>query len=78
MLLLLLDIVWIGFTYFASRERNEAPYKWAIISTGMLIFLIGIYGIDGVNYPQIYTLIFAVAMIRSFLDYGLNYSYYFP
>lgn len=77
-LLFLLDIVWIGFTYFKSTERTEAPKWWVILNSIMVILLIVIYGIDANAWPQIFSLVFAAAVIRTFLDYVLNYDYYFP
>jgi len=47
--LLLIDLVWYGFTYFkAEKPTQSAP------------------------------ILFAVGLIRTVLDYGLSYEYYFP
>lgn len=77
-LLLLLDIVWVGFTYSKSTEKTEAPKWWAILNTGTVLLLIVVYDMDTNAWPQIFPLVFAAAVIRTFLDYALNYDYYFP
>lgn len=77
-LLLLLDIVWIGITYLKATKKTEAPKWWAILNTGMFFVLIGTYGLNANSWPQIFLVIFISAVIRTFLDYILNYDYYFP
>lgn len=77
-LLFLLDIAWVGFTFFKSGKGIQAPKWWAILNGIMILFLISISGLDGAAWPQIYPLIFAAAVIRTFLDYILSYPYYFP
>jgi len=78
MFLFLLDIIWWGFTYFKSPDINQAPKWWAILNGIMILFLISIAGIQAELWMQVYTLIFAVAVFRTFLDYKLCYSFYFP
>jgi hypothetical protein len=82
-LLFLLDLVWIGFTYIKSSdmrpsEGEQAPKWWAILNSVMILFLISISGIDASSWTQIYYLIFAAAIIRTFFDYLNCYDYYFP
>jgi hypothetical protein len=77
-LLLLLDIVWVGVTYLKATTKTQAPKWWAILNTGMVLVLTVTYGIDTNTWPQIFSVIFAAAVIRTCTDYILNYDYYFP
>lgn len=76
--LFLLDIVWVGFTYFKSTNNNQAPKWWAILNGVMVLFLLIISGLRTELWVQVHTLLFAVAVVRTGLDYVLNYSFYFP
>jgi len=77
-LLFLLDIIWVGFTYFKSADNSQAPKWWAILNGGMVLFLIIISGLRTEFWVQVHTLLFAVAIVRTCLDYKLCYSIYFP
>lgn len=77
-ILFLLDIVWVGFTYFKSTTDTQAPKWWAILNGGMVLFLIIINGLRTELWVQVHTLIFAVAILRTCLDYAKCYSFYFP
>jgi hypothetical protein len=76
--LFVLDIVWVSFTYFKSTGEEEAPIWWAILNGGMVLFLITISGIRVELWLEVYYLIFAVAVVRTCLDYAKCYPFYFP
>ena len=78
MVLLVLDTLWLSFAYLAADKEDPAPKFWVKLNGVMLIFFIIIYGISGNNWPQIYSLIFVAAVIRTVLDYAHCYDYYFP
>lgn len=76
-LLLVIDIVWCGFTYFKAEEPQKvAPRWWAILNGATVIVLIILSAISII--VQVYTILFAIATTRTVLDYCLCYSYYFP
>lgn len=82
-LLFSLDIAWIGLTYLKAtgvepNDRVQAPKWWAILDVAMIVFLICISGFDASLWTQIYYLILAAAVIRTFLDYLTSYDYFFP
>jgi hypothetical protein len=78
LILLVLDTLWLGFTYLASDKNDPAPKLWAIINGAMIVFFIVILGIGDNILPQIYSLIFVAAVIRTVIDYAYCYDYYFP
>lgn len=76
--LFVLDLLWVGFTSFVSSSDNRTRKWWAILNGLMILFLIIIGGINENTWPQVYPLIFAVAVIRTFFDYYKCYDFYFP
>lgn len=77
--LLLLDTVWVVFTYFKSQtEREQAPKWWLVLNGGMLLVLILLWGFASTGGTQVYLLLFAVAVIRTAIDYWKCYDHYFP
>lgn len=78
LILLILDSLWVSFTYVASDKEEGAPKFWLIINGSMIVFFIVIYGISDNNWPQIYSLIFVATAIRTVIDYYHCYDYYFP
>jgi hypothetical protein len=78
-ILLVIDLFWYGFTYFKAENTIEpAPKWWAIINGATILVLIVLSSASVRNFVQIYAVLFAVAVIRSVLDYALCYDYYFP
>ena len=78
-ILLVIDLVWHGFTYFKAEEPQKvAPRWWAILNGATVLVLIVLSSISVETFVQVYALLFAVATVRTVLDYGLCYSYYFP
>jgi hypothetical protein len=77
-LLLVLDIIWWGFSYFKSTNSNTPPRWWPILNGAMLLFLVSIIGMRDESWIRVYSLLFAVSVVRTFLDYKLCYPYYFP
>ena len=78
LLLLVLDTAWLGFAHLVADKEEPAPKKWALINGAMIVFLLIIYGVNANTWPQIYTVVFVAAVIRSVADYSLCYDYYFP
>ena len=77
--LLLIDLFWYGFTYFkAEGPQKIAPRWWAILNLATVLVLTVLSAISAQAFVQVYALLFAVATIRTLLDYYLCYSYYFP
>jgi hypothetical protein len=77
-LLFLLDLVWVGFTGFITGGDNRTRKWWAILDSSMILFLIIVSGINENTWPQVYLLILAATIIRTFFDYSECYDYYFP
>lgn len=77
--LLLLDTVWVAFTYFkAQTEKEQAPKWWIALNSGMLLVLILLWNPATTGGTQIYLILFAVAVIRTVIDYWKCYDHYFP
>jgi hypothetical protein len=77
--LLLIDLVWYGFTYFKAEEpMQSAPRWWALINGATVLALIVLSAVSVEGIVEAYAILFAVAVIRTVLDYGLSYEYYFP
>jgi len=77
--LLVIDLIWYGFTYFKAREpQAPAPRWWAIFNGATVLILIVLSSISVEAFVRVHALLFAVAIIRTVLDYSLCYSYYFP
>nr|MDO8081918.1 hypothetical protein [Candidatus Freyarchaeota archaeon] len=77
--LLILDIGWIGFTYFKSQtEVGQAPKWWAVLNGGMILVLILLWIPARATETQVHAILFAAALIRTFVDYWKCYNYYFP
>ena len=77
--LLVIDIVWYGFTYFKAEEpKKTAPRWWTIINGATVLVLIVLSAVNLEVVVQIYAILFAVAIIRTVLDYSLCFEYYFP
>jgi len=78
-ILLILDVVWVGFAYLTSNQGKEPTPKFWIISKGiMILFFVVITGINASDWSQSYLCIFLAAFIRTAADYALCYDYYFP
>jgi hypothetical protein len=85
--LLLVDVVWGAFAYFASSSKNDfaAEGKWTIIN---LIFVLiaacylypnGLYPGSDVTEPKgIAIYVAAACLIRSLVDYIWGSKFYFP
>lgn len=77
--LLLLDTSWVGFTYFKSQtDVGQAPKWWAVLNGAMLMALMLLWTPLRLQDPQAYVLLFAISLVRTFLDYWKCYTYYFP
>jgi len=78
-ILLVIDLVWYGFTYFKAEDpKKTAPKWWAIINGATVLALIILSAVSVEVVVQVYAILFAVAIIRTVLDYSLCYKYYFP
>jgi len=77
--LLVIDVFWYGFTYFKAEKKKEAaPAWWPKINGATILVLIVLSAISVGAFVHVYAILFAVAVIRSVLDYSLCYDYYFP
>jgi len=77
--LLILDTGWVGFTYFKSQtEVGQAPKWWAVLNCGMILILALLWGLAKTGESQVYAILFAASVIRTFIDYWKCYHYYFP
>jgi hypothetical protein len=77
--LLVIDLVWYGFTYFKANEPEKvAPRWWGILNGATVLVLIVLSAVSIEAVVQVYAILFAVAVIRTVLDYCLCYEYYFP
>lgn len=77
--LLVLDIAWVSFTYFKSRNSiGEAPKLWIALNGGVALILIVLWEPALTGWAQTNVVLFAIAAVRTFLDYRLCYDFYFP
>ena len=72
-ILLCVDIVWGLFVYFSLKRK--APIKWVFNN---LLFLIFAWFFWRVVFPQNAILIAVIEILRSGIDYKLNWNFYFP
>ena len=78
-ILLLIDLFWYGFTYFKAGDPEEAaPKWWPRINGGTILALLILSSTLAQSTVQVYAVLFAVATLRTVLDYSLCYNYYFP
>lgn len=77
--LMIVDLIWVIFVYFKSKTReSDAPLSWAGLDLAMIIFLY-LIGNFAVAYTETCFIVLLMAsLVRSILDYKLNYEYYFP
>lgn len=82
--LLLLDSIWgfLAWLAFTGARSQYAERKWAIINlfcTGVLV-LIGVYGNSTITSDPLMAQgsIFCVMVIRTIVDYGLCWNFYYP
>jgi hypothetical protein len=77
--LLILDTGWVAFTYFKSQtDVGQAPKWWGVLNGGMILVLILLWGPARTGESQFHAMLFAAAVIRTFVDYWKCYHYYFP
>jgi hypothetical protein len=78
-ILLLIDLFWYGFTYFKAGDSKEsAPKWWPRINGGTILALLILSSNMVQSAVQVYAVLFAIAAVRTVLDYSLCYDYYFP
>jgi hypothetical protein len=78
-ILMFLDSSWVFFVYFKTpRGGSEAPIIWGALNVFMLLFLYLLwnYAIPGEELS--YAALLIGAIVRTILDYGFAYDYYFP
>jgi hypothetical protein len=78
-ILLLIDLLWYGFTYFKAGDPGQvAPKWWPRINGGAVLALLILSSTLAQFSVQVYAVLFAVATLRTVLDYSICYNYYFP